>query len=65
MPWVFSHLSAALILVFFQALSFIRWTAVGPNSSGFPYGAITDKWVYGCLLPDNVHVELKARRRKS
>lgn len=29
------------------------------------YGQITDRWVYGCLLPEEVHAELKARRSES
>ena len=29
------------------------------------YGAITDKWVYACLLPQDVHAELKLRRGAS
>ena len=37
------------------------------HANGTPawYGAITDKWVYACLLPDEVRAELKLRRIES
>lgn len=52
---------------YYEALAGITGTTYTGHSNGTPalYGAITDKWVYACLLPDEVHAELKLRRNGS
>lgn len=52
---------------YYEALARITRTTYTGHASGTPalYGAITDKWVYACLLPDDVHAELKLRRKAS
>ena len=52
---------------YYQALAHITRTIYTGHANGTPalYGAITDKWVYSCLLPDEVHGELKLRRHMS
>lgn len=52
---------------YYQALARVTRTSYTGHASGTPplYGAITDRWVYGCLLPVDVHAELKARRGAS
>ena len=52
---------------YYQALARITHTTYTGHANGTPalYGAITDKWVYACLLPQDVHAELKLRRGAS
>lgn len=52
---------------YYHALARMSGTVYSGHSGGTPglYGQITDQWVYGCILPDDVHTELKARRQKS
>lgn len=52
---------------YYHALARITGTAYTGHAGGTPsqFGAITDRWVYGCLLPSDVHAELKARRGAS
>ena len=52
---------------YYHALARVTRTTYAGHAGGTPpvYGAITDKWVYGCLLPADVHAELKARRGAS
>lgn len=52
---------------YYEALASITRTTYTGHAHGTPalYGAITDKWVYCCLLPDEVHAELKLRRSAS
>jgi hypothetical protein len=52
---------------YYHALARLTCTRYSGHSGGTPacYGQITDKWVYGCLLPPDVHAELKARRGDS
>lgn len=52
---------------YYEALASITRTTYTGHAHGTPalYGAITDKWVYCCLLPDEVHAELKQRRSAS
>lgn len=52
---------------YYVALAKITGTTYTGHANGTPalYGAITDKWVYACLLPDDVHAELKLRRNAS
>lgn len=52
---------------YYHALARMSGTTYSGHSGGTPtlYGQITDQWVYGCILPDDVHAELKARRDKS
>ena len=52
---------------YYQALAKLTRTSYTGHAGGTNpiYGYITDKWVYGCLLPDDVHAELKARRSES
>lgn len=52
---------------YYRALAAATHTKYTGHSGGTPalYGAITDKWVYGCLLPAEVHAELKARKHES
>lgn len=52
---------------YYQALAKLTGTIYTGHVGGTCplYGHITDKWVYGCLLPEEVHAELKARRSES
>lgn len=52
---------------YYHALARMTNTKYTGHIGGTPplYGQITDKWVYSCLLPDEVHVDLKARKSKS
>lgn len=52
---------------YYRALARITGTFYTGHAGGTPalYGAITDKWVYGGLLPDDVHAQLKASRGAS
>lgn len=52
---------------YYEALARITRTTYTGHANGTPawYGAITDKWVYACLLPDEVRAELKLRRIES
>lgn len=52
---------------YYQALAKLTGTIYTGHAGGTCplYGYITDRWVYGCLLPEEVHAELKARRSES
>lgn len=52
---------------YYQALARITHTTYTGHANGTPalYGAITDRWVYACLLPQDVHAELRLRRGAS
>lgn len=52
---------------YYHALARITGTAYSGHAGGTPtiYANITDRWVYGCLLPEDVYAELKARRGAS
>ncbi|GGE68369.1 hypothetical protein GGR41_000565 [Paenalcaligenes hominis] len=52
---------------YYQALARATHTKYTGHSGGTPalYGQLTEKWVYGCLLPSDVHAELKERKHKS
>jgi hypothetical protein len=52
---------------YYRALARMTNTRYTGHATGTApiYGRITDDWVYGCILPDDVHAELKARRQKS
>lgn len=52
---------------YYDALANITRTIYTGHANGTPalYGAITDKWVYSCLLPDEVRNELRLRRNAS
>src|SRR5690625_3844598 len=52
---------------YYQALARATGTKYAGHSGGTPtlYGQLTDKWVYGCLLPNDVYAELKERKHKS
>lgn len=52
---------------YYHALAAITGTAYTGHAGGTPtiYANITDRWVYGALLPPDVHAELKARRGAS
>lgn len=52
---------------YYHALAHITGTRYVEHSGGTPaiFGQITDRWVYGCLLPNEVRTELKARRHQS
>jgi len=52
---------------YYHALARVTRTSYTGHAGGTPavYGQITDKWVYGCVLPEDVHAELKARRGSS
>ncbi|AQS50552.1 hypothetical protein PAEH1_01490 [Paenalcaligenes hominis] len=52
---------------YYQALARATHTKYTGHSGGTPalYGQLTEKWVYGCLLPSEVHAELKERKHKS
>lgn len=52
---------------YYYALAAITGTAYNGHAGGTPtiYANITDRWVYGALLPPDVHAELKARRGAS
>lgn len=52
---------------YYEALARITRTTYTGHANGTPawYGAITDKWVYACLLPDEVRAELKLRCNES
>ncbi len=52
---------------YYHALAAITGTAYTGHADGTPtiYANITDRWVYGALLPPDVHAELKARRGAS
>lgn len=49
---------------YYRALAKITRTHYDGHAGGTPaiFGQITDRWVYGALLPREVHRELKARR---
>lgn len=52
---------------YYHALARATHTKYTGHSGGTPalYGQLTEKWVYGCLLPVDVHAELKERKHKS
>lgn len=52
---------------YYQALARATHTKYTGHAGGTPalYGQLTEKWVYGCLLPSDVHAELKERKHKS
>lgn len=52
---------------YYQALARATHTKYTGHVGGTPalYGQLTEKWVYGCLLPSDVHAELKERKHKS
>ena len=52
---------------YYHALARITGTKYTGHSGGTPaiYGNLTDKWVYGCILPKEVYAELKARKHQS
>lgn len=52
---------------YYHALARMSGTVYSGHAGGTPplYGQITDQWVYGCILPDDVHAELKARRQRA
>lgn len=52
---------------YYHALARITRTTYDGHTGGTPpiYGQITEKWVYGCLLPADVYAELKALKEKS
>lgn len=52
---------------YYHALARMSGTVYSGHAGGTPglYGQVTDQWVYGCILPDDVHAELKARRQRS
>lgn len=52
---------------YYQALAHATHTKYTGHSGGTPalYGQLTEKWVYGCLLPNDVRAELKERKHKS
>lgn len=52
---------------YYRALARVTGTVYTGHAGGTPalYGAMTDKWVYGGLLPGDVHAELKIRRGAS
>lgn len=52
---------------YYHALARITRTSYTGHSGGTPavYGQITDRWIYGCLLPVEVRAELKSRRHRS
>lgn len=52
---------------YYRALAKITRTHYDGHAGGTPaiFGQITDRWVYGALLPREVHRELKARRGDS
>lgn len=52
---------------YYRALAKVTHTRYTGHAGGTPplYGQITDRWVYGAILPADVHTELKARRSES
>lgn len=52
---------------YYHALARVTRTKYTGHSGGTPalYGQITERWIYGCLLPDDVHAELKTRKHES
>lgn len=52
---------------YYHALARMTNTRYMGHAHGTPmqWANITDQWVYGCILPDDVHAELKARRQHS
>ncbi|MES1927549.1 KilA-N domain-containing protein [Salinisphaera sp. T31B1] len=52
---------------YYQSLARVTNTRYLGHAGGTPgiYGRITDRWVYGCILPEDVYAELKERRNKS
>jgi hypothetical protein len=52
---------------YYRALAKITGTVFLGHASGTPaiFGQITDRWVYGAILPKEIHRELKARRGAS
>lgn len=52
---------------YYHALARVTGTTYTGHAGGTPtiYASITDRWVYGALLPADVHAELKARRGAS
>lgn len=52
---------------YYHALARVTGTTYTGHAGGTPtiYASITDRWVYGALLPADVHAELKARRGDS
>lgn len=52
---------------YYHALARMTNTRYMGHAHGTPmqWANITDQWVYGCILPDDVHAELKVRRQQS
>lgn len=52
---------------YYRALARVTGTVFVGHASGTPaiFGQITDRWVYGAILPKEVHRELKVRRVES
>lgn len=52
---------------YYHALARMTNTRYMGHTAGTPmqYAQITDLWVYGCILPADVHAELKVRRHQS
>lgn len=52
---------------YYSALAKITGTRYEGHQRGTPaiFGRLTDRWVYGALLPREIHRELKARRGES
>lgn len=52
---------------YYHSLARVTNTRYLGHAKGTPaiYGRITDRWVYGCILPSEVYDELKDRRRDS
>jgi len=52
---------------YYAALAKLTGTRYEGHALGTPalFGQLTDRWVYACILPEDVHAELKARRDKS
>lgn len=52
---------------FYKALARVTNTRYTGHTNGTPfiYSQITDKWVYGVIMPSDVHWEMKARKENS
>jgi len=52
---------------FYHALAKLTRTRYDGHAQGTPciFGQLTERWVYACILPADVHSELKARRAQS
>jgi len=52
---------------YYRALAHVTRTDYSGHTGGTPalFGQLTDRWVYGCILPTDIYEELRTRRDES